>query len=360
MANRRVYYATYRVGIAPFDTNYTSVRGLQSVTMNTSFNLEQAFEIGQQAIYENIEGIPDIECSMEKLLDGSCPIYILATCSSATNATLAGRSEARCNVGMQIYGDAVSSAGYGGAAPVSSVSLSGMYVSSVAYAVPIDGNATESVSLVGNNKAWRAGSALTFLDNPFLTNVDAPISITGSGGINRRENVLLGATGSVFPAQIPGVVSDAGGSGRITLTGVDYSAHLTNISISTDLGREEMFELGRKGPYYRFVNFPIEVTTEIGMISSSGDMVNAIEDVTAGSCEGSSNLTDQIIILKMCEGLIVDCGSKNKLASSNVTGGDATGGNQEITYTYTNFNDFTVYHPKDPDYPDVGFIYTGG
>ena len=94
-------------------------------------------------------------------------------------------------VGLQFYADNVESVGYGGAAPVSSVQLSGMYVSSVSYTVPVEGNATESVTLVGNNKSWAAGSALTFADNPFSTNSDTPIAITGSGGVNRRENVIL-------------------------------------------------------------------------------------------------------------------------------------------------------------------------
>ena len=63
--NDRIFYATQAVGIqghgdggnvVPGDM----VHGLQSVGMNTSFNLEQAFELGQIEIYENIEGTPDV------------------------------------------------------------------------------------------------------------------------------------------------------------------------------------------------------------------------------------------------------------------------------------------------------------
>ena len=50
----------------------------------------------------------------------------------------------------------------------------------------------------------------------------------------------------------------------------------------------------------------------------------------------------------MREGLVVDLGSQNRLSSVNVTGGDVGGGNEQITYSYQNFNDFTVYHPEDP------------
>lgn len=360
MGFNRIYYATYRVGVGPIGSaSLVSIRGLQSATMNTTFNLEQAFEIGQQAIYENIEGIPDIECTMEKVLDGSCPVYLLAT-SLADNATLGGRSDARCTVGFQFYQDTVSSAGYGGAAPTSAVELSGMYISSVSYAVPVDGNATESVTMVGNNKAWRGGGDITFSSNPFVGNADTPIALTGSGGVNRRENIILGLGGSVFPAEIPGMTNQGGGSGRIVLAGTEYPVHPQSISVSVDLGREEMFELGRRGPYYRFINFPVEVTSEIVVVSRSGDMINATEDISVGGCSTTDNLQNGAIVLKMCEGLVVDLGHQNKLSSVNDTGGDATGGNREITYSYTTFNDFSVYHPQDPNAALPGFSYTGG
>lgn len=42
-----------------------------------------------------------------------------------------------------------------------------------------------------------------------------------------------------------------------------YSTMIQNIKITADLDREELFELGRKSQYYKFVDFPIEVTEEI-------------------------------------------------------------------------------------------------
>ncbi|MFK5282455.1 hypothetical protein ACI3PL_23130, partial [Lacticaseibacillus paracasei] len=53
--------------------------------------------------------------------------------------------------------------------------------------------------------------------------------------------------------------------------------HLQNLSISTSTGREDLLELGRKGPYYKAATFPIEVSTEIEAISTSGDFINAYE-----------------------------------------------------------------------------------
>jgi hypothetical protein len=363
MPNRRTYYAMYRAGIAPLgDVNLTTIRGLQTINMNTTFNLEQAFTIGQLAIYENIEGVPDVEATCEKLLDGYCPIYLLATANAAitTGPGIAGRSATRSDIGLEFYNDTVEAVGHLSSQPISSVLLSGMYPSAVSYTVPVEGNATESVTLVGNNKAWGAGDALTFTDNPFSNNSDTPLALSGSGGVNRRENVIMGAAGSVFPSELPGMQNDGGGSGRNVLTGSDYGSHLQSISISSDFNREELFELGRRGPYYRYINFPVEVTSEFVVTTGSGDMINATEDITAGTCATTDNLVAGAIVLKMCEGLIVDCGSQNKLASVSVTGGDANGGNMEVTYSYSNFNVMSVYHPQDPLAGESGFTYAGG
>ena len=59
-ANDRIFYACQGVSVAPFAStaNVTTgqmVHGLQSVGITTNFSLEQAFELGQIEIYENID-----------------------------------------------------------------------------------------------------------------------------------------------------------------------------------------------------------------------------------------------------------------------------------------------------------------
>ena len=72
MPNNRIYYAVQSVGLQGDTTGggYTAVHGLQSVGMTTNFNLDQVFEIGQLAIYENIEDIPDVEVTLSKAIMG--------------------------------------------------------------------------------------------------------------------------------------------------------------------------------------------------------------------------------------------------------------------------------------------------
>lgn len=355
MPNNRVFYACQRLGVAPCgSTAFDTIHGVQSVGMTTTFNLQQAFELGQLAIYENIEGIPDIEMTIEKVLDGYAPVYTLVTQAGSTSASLTGRSAAKCTMALGIYSDTANSS-TGDA--ISTVQLSGVYVSSVGYTANINDRVKESVTLVGNNRVWIAAASMTWSDDPFVGNNNVPLAIAGSGGVQNREDVLFGTNGSLLPRNIPGIAAN----GTNTLAGGSYSAHIQSIATSVNLGREDLFELGRKGNYHRYVRFPVSVTTAIGITSVSGDMVSALEDglySEGGSC-GRYNLQDQRIILKLCEGLRVDLGTKNKLASVNTTGGDTGGGNVEITYNYQNFNDFTVYHPEDPNAAMDGFAATG-
>ncbi len=119
-----------------------------------------------------------------------------------------------------------------------------------------------------------------------------------------------------------------------------HDAHIQTITVSVDLGREELFELGKRGPYHRFVNFPIEVTCDIEVLSSEGDQVDAKEEV--------ENLVDRSIRIATDDGTFVNLGTKNKLSSVTYGGADAGGGNATVTYSYSEFNILEVTHPQDP------------
>lgn len=363
MANNRIFYACQAVAIAPcFDThtneNRRLVHGLQSVGITTNFNLEQAFELGQIQIYENIEGLPDVEVTLEKVLDGYPLIYHLAS-PKATTANLVGRSKERCCVGLGIYPDdrdAVS-----GAAPVE-VYMSGMYLSSLSYTFPVDGNATESVTLVGNNKEWLTTPQLLIANTTSQLPIDAqgrgtdfPAALTaGSGGIQRRENFNMSA--SIMPKSVIRSIAGEAFSSITESSGNNWAnntpkAHIQNISISTDFGREDILELGRKTPYYRAPNFPIEVTCEIEAISISGDFVEAIESGRAdftGTVNEGNNTPEETIKVVLEDGSVFDLGSKNRLSSVTYGGGDAGGGNATTTFSYSTFNDLIITHLLDP------------
>lgn len=335
--NKRIFYAVYQVGIADLGTNtFTSIHGLQSAGVDTKFNLEQVFEIGQISIYENIENIPDVSFTAEKVLDGYCPIYLLAT-HGAASATLSGRSNVKCTVGISYYSDSQDAAS---GTPLSQCTLSGMFPSAIGYNVQVQGNATETVTLVGNNKVWNNVFTATA-----FTNLDEPLAIAGSsGGVNRREDILFGEQAGLsclLPQDIPGISSS--GYNPFDTVNNTFGAHLQSIRTSTNLGRDQLFELGRRGVYHRFVTFPIEVKTDIEVTSKQGDNVSALEDTLV-------NLSNRTIKLYMREGLQIDLGTKNKLSGVTYGGANAgtNGGNAIDTYSYSNFNDMSVKHPQDP------------
>lgn len=335
MPNNRIFYAIHAVGIAELGSNsFVALHGVQSVTMNTTFNLEQVFELGQIQIYENIENLPDIEMTIEKVFDGYPPVYLLAT-KGAGSASLSGRSNIRCSVALSVYSDSQDASS---GTPIAQCTNSGLYVNQYNVTFPVQGNATESVSFVGNNKVWTTGQ-IAFTFTPAFDGLDSPIAIAGSGGVNRREDVLMGSSASLWPTEIPGISS----SGTNELVNGVFQAHIGDVRISTSLGREEMFELGRRGPYHRFANFPVEVRTDIDVIASYGDNIDADE-------ASEANITDQAIKVVLREGSVFDLGTKNKLQSANYTGGNAgqNGGNVTCQYSYINYNDLTVTHPADP------------
>lgn len=359
MANNRIFYACHAVAIAPCftahsDANTYFVHGVQSVGITTNFNLEQAFELGQVQIYENIEGTPDVEVTLEKVLDGYPLIYHLAS-PEATAPTLVNRAVQRCCVGLGVYPeekDAIS-----GVAPVE-VYMSGMYLSNISYTFPTDGSCTESVTLVGNTKEWNTSAqklmtAATAAEVPKLANGagdDEPLAKTnGDGGIQRRENVIIAS--SILPKSIYGVTQNDNDGNAWDAVNEVPRVHVQNCSISTDLSRDDILELGRRTPYYRAPNFPTEVTAEFEVIAISGDFVNAYENGDPsfiGTPDEGSNTAEETIKIALQDGSIFDLGTKNRLSSVSYGGGDAGGGNATITYSYSTFNDLTVTHPEDP------------
>jgi hypothetical protein len=347
VSNNRIYWACQGVAMAPQDSaTFTAVHGLQSMGITTTFNLEQVFEIGQLAIYENIEAIPDIEITMEKVLDGWPLIYHLATRGYASN-TLAGRSARKCNVILNIYDDTAEAAS---GVPQTEVFMSGMYISSISYSLPVDGNCTESVTLVGNNKLWKTASFLKS-DNFLGTTAGSDMpdvnaaGIVASGGVQRRENVLFGNGAYGTYTKLPNEIQGISTSGTNNMTAGVLGAHIQTMSVSCDLGREALNELGRRGPYFRYVNFPVEVTCEIETTSAQGDRIDATEAGIGGS---GYNLIDQEIYIVMQDSTKINLGTRNKLASVSYGGADAGGGNATVTYSYTTFNDFVVTQNSDP------------
>lgn len=377
--NKRIFYACQAVGFeAPHDTGATTgiFHGVQSVGVTTNFNLEQAFELGQIQIYENIEGLPEVEVTMEKVLDGYPLLYTSVTAGAgsaqlAANNSLVNRSAERCNIFLGIYDASSDVVGAGGGIQ-SEVFISGAYINSVSYTLPVDGNCTESVTLVANDKTWNTSATGGVNGTPVLANAtaqavfDADTDAKGddipknnqagffNGGIQRRENIKM--ADCIIPYSVikaadaahPAIGSYTASSGNNVSAGANI-AHIQSVTISTDFGREDINELGKKTPYFRAANFPIEVTCEIEVIATEGDWVTAYEagdPANSGTVNEGNNTPEEVIKITLDDGTTFDLGSKNRLSSVSYGGGDAGGGNATMTFSYTTFNDLAVTPPN--------------
>lgn len=321
MANKRIFYATQALKLTPVseDGDADTViipGGVQSVGVNTNFNLEKVFQLGQLEQYDSIENNPEVEITINKVFDGTKPLFLIALggVSNKSELSLVEGANNRVNMQLNVYNDT----GYGSSGvPVAVLECTGLYASNFSYTFPTDGNITEEVTLVGTNKTWTAGSAS---DSIFATPEK-------SKGIARRWKFNYDEC--LFPT----------GEGGMR------DAVLSNVTVSMDLGREAIYTLGSYEPYLRFVNFPVEITTEITSIGTDGDFLSISE--AQYSCTGTSTVKDHAIKLAICgsgenDKLTIDLGNKHKLQSVNYTGGDTGGGNVEISYSFTTDNTFIM------------------
>jgi hypothetical protein len=335
MPNRRIYYAVAGAAITPDGiasvTSSHIIHGLQSCSNDSNLNLEKIFEIGQSSEYEQIENLPEVTVSLSKVLDGYCPMYLLAS-NGATGATLASRADTQSIFRLFIYpDDHVSASG----TALQQLTVSGSYINSVNYNFSVDDNFTEELTLGSSSRNWK-GSSFDFSGEMF-DNTDQPLAITGSGGVNRREDLIFSpvAGGTVLPADVAGITS----SGTNEVSNGTFGAAVQSISVSVDMGREDILELGRFKEYAKLRNPVVDVNTEIEVISKTGDLFNISEE--------GNNTTNRAISIKTREGLALDLGSTNRLQSVSFGGFDAGGGNATATYSFSNANFFTVQHPQD-------------
>jgi hypothetical protein len=270
-ANNRIYYASQSVQLQPQNSDGTSVavsgyvpQGLQSVGMTTNFSLQPVFQLGQLELYDNLENVPEVEVTLNKVVDGTPPLYAMCMCGSAgvgavNNVELVDLVNNRVNFRLGIWPDTVSATT---GTATHHVDCSGMYLSRFNFTLPVDGNATEEVTLVGNNKVWNTGNPATMTTSEF-----DPSSGTSptAPGIIRRYGVDF--VNTVLPTGDAGIPVPAGRSIN--------RPYVQSVTISADLGREAIQEIGAMAPYFRYVRFPLEVRSEFQVVASDGDTIDA-------------------------------------------------------------------------------------
>ncbi len=351
MAFTRQYYASQGLYIKPVGSTgvYSFVHGVQSCSETFNINTQNINEWGQIAPYEIVETTPEGTLQVERVLDGCAPLYLLAT-EGASAASLTGRQDVKSVLAVGMFDSAVS---YVSGTPGRVIEWSGLNVNSVGFSFNTDGAFTESVGFVGNYRLpANTASYGSFPSNPTSSGNDQPCALTAcSGGIQLKENIVFTGT---YPTLMPKDISGVTSSGTVPITNGCPAVPITSISINCDLNRETVFQLGCRGAYARYAQFPVDVTCEIAVLSQSGDKVSVTELGTFDGCD-YSNASPQRIRICTTDGLVVDLGSKLKLTGLSTQFGGADGGNTTYTLTYTGQSVLSVFHPRDPS----AFVYAG-
>ena len=375
--NNRVFYATQLIHLNPQNTdgssissqNYTPL-GVQSVGISTNFNLTEVFSVGQLEVYDQPEDLPEVEVTMNKVFDGTPLLYHLCMAGSTASASsLAGSvnksltevGNNRVNFSLGVFPDTQTQAT---GVPSSYVTCSGMYLSSFTYTFGVDDNFTEDITLVGNSKVWdqRDGAPADFhtgfVPGGSSTDFDG-VFATDQSSQHTARRFNIDYTNSTFPEGSGGI--NRPGSTKVSHAGTDGSQpYYQSITLSCDLGREEIRQLGRFDPYYRYITFPTEVTSEFEVVASEGDYLDASDFSGQSACTSSfTQLAEKTIKIRVCSAagtstrLDFDLGTKNKITSVNYSGGDAGGDNVSISYSFRNFNSFKI--DANGDYANPAF-----
>jgi hypothetical protein len=336
--NQRVYWPVQAVGIGPHDASNTfnTVRGVQAFGLSARLQVMFLKEMGNLPTYASFEELPEVEVTLERYLDGYCPAYLLATQGAAT-ADIAGRSTQRCHFAASVHRDNQSRASTN---QIAQLFCSGAYSSSVSYTFPTQGEAKESLGLVGNDAVWTTGSyVFTGHTSGMGVSSTAPAF---ANGVVRRQHFDMAE--SLFPTEIAGIATDGTNPEVVVQGNTQFSTSFETVSVSANFGRTLAYELGRKREFFRFVSFPVKVTSNFTLRSKGNPLFSLLRE----GANGGDNGTNQTILFKTTEGLVADLGSKNRLTSINRSGGDA--GSQSdvmLTYTYENEDDLVVQHSAD-------------
>jgi len=325
MANNRVFYACQSVALGAKEGGSATVQhGVQSVGLNSSFSFEQVFELGQIEIYENIEGVPEVEATIERVLDGEATLYEQFGTQDSTNPgqSLLNVGDGQKSLLLSVFEDNKDS---NTGTVQTGVECTGMYIGNYSISINLDGPSTESCSVVGNDKNWATHAA-----GSVGTNDTPPVAVM------KRQSLSTAVGYTSLP------------------NGVDK---VQSISVSVDFGREDLNELGNKYPFFRAATYPTEVTCEVsylfdethGATSNDPDIVGdggtpaqKLKDVTE-----DKTIKIQLDEINPTNGNAtaaykIDLGSKNRLTGVSLSGGDAGGGNSTVTYSYSTYNELYV------------------
>jgi len=332
--------------------------GVQDVNVTSNFALTPVFELGQSEVYENTEGIPTVEITLSKVLDGKPLLWHLATLD-AVSPTLIARIAAYSTFQLGLWPDTEKRCFWKGGStiaadnsidelpdkqvtPIGVITCPKCFPSSLGYTISTTEASKENLTLSGNEKVWArampsrkklpdGSDAFTIIGDArfnsayadFRDDNDRPdrritqgynVMLKPNPSINPALPANLDKNGalkdpdcSVFPIEIPGIneygVNDVLGMIHEPEEAYDPDpnyARIQSVTFNVNLTRNDINALGYKLPVYKSVQMPIQVTTEITAVSTTDDGIQVSSFTSA--CQNKEALRPSTIRLALCNG----------------------------------------------------------
>ena len=314
MSNKRIFYATQAVLLGTAGSTLGSshvLKGVQSAGVNTAIDRRAIMDLGKPSPIAALESKPTVEASITKMITSKSDIIF----PSAGGNLLADASHGvEYDMLLLVGEDPREQIDTQSAVTQAELKLSYLQISSVSYNFSVDGPITEEIGFAGHNKEW--STTRTFSST-------GELGFTHSGDVPRRDN--YSTSSSVIPSEALGTIQ--------------------SISVSFSLDRRQIYDLGkRQGPtgnQHKLLNVPIQVSTEITTVVKDQDFSNDIDAQSFTNVPASEQI--KIVAALGSDTLTLDMGSENYLESVSRSGGDAGGGgNVEATYSYSNYNTFSI------------------
>lgn len=280
--SNRVFYAVTYASLCGRSTP----GGFQSVSLNSNVDLEPIFSLGQLALYDIIGGNSEFEMSAEASVDGG-NFWDGAGGTGGGEAAVLAVGARQTLSGTIGFG---SEASTGGGSATGFVNLSAGALTSHGLNLPLDGIATENVTVV-----FRTANS-------------------GGGGNWTQGTTPTNSYSKVYTRQ------------NFSPTG------LVSGTSSITFNREDLFQFGQQGPIEKVVNYPAETSMEMEYLAKNGQsspltFADGYAAPSFSSVSISSGATT--------------CSIQAALVGVSYSGGDTGGGNGTYTESYAGYNNYS-------------------
>lgn len=322
--------------------------GVQSVGLSTSIDFNQIFELGYLQIFENIEGIPTCEVTIERNIpNNGYTMYQIAAKNNGTTSyrgkyvndllNFGSNNQLAVRLAVNTFAQEVNGNNF---AFCQIIHVEG-FTSSYSVNATTDGPVSESMTVIGTSVS-------------ILPSGNQNLVLVPSGGEGVIKTAYRGRDCSFRTAIVSG-----------TAPTFEEEDRVQSFSLSVDVGREDLQELGRKQPYLRYANFPTEVTCDVEYNLDLGkkedqNQVHTLSNMfQAFTDDDNCDINPASGYVVMLSGARVDCDSEGveqpagqtlicatsgaKLTSQSYTGGDTGGGPVTVSESYQAFNNMIAY-----------------